>query len=72
MKNIIITVALLLITNAANAVSVSSGGVFDMYDPTGELIHSDSSIYGFVDQDAGTWGVSSPFFFRVKPRVHCL
>ena len=51
--------ALTLGVGSAQAVSVSTGGTFDMYDPTGALINVDTAITGFVDQDAGTWGVAS-------------
>lgn len=64
-------------STAAMAVPVTTGGVFDMfsqkgYDNTSALLGpagtgttgSDSTITGFVDYSAGTWGVASttPFF----------
>ncbi|MDH5573593.1 MAG: VPLPA-CTERM sorting domain-containing protein [Gammaproteobacteria bacterium] len=63
---------LLLATGAANAVSVSSGGVFNMYSQAGldttptnmaAAINVDATIAAFVDQDMGTWGVSSNALF---------
>jgi len=64
MKKTAIATALLLVSGAASAVSVSTGGTFDMYDPGGALINVDATIAGFVDEAAGTWGVSSsaPFY----------
>ena len=75
MKKTAIATALLLVSGAASAVSVSTGGVFNMCSQAGydtsagsagtcPAINVDSSISGFVDQDAGTWGVSStaPFY----------
>lgn len=72
MKKTAIAAALLMVTGAASAVPVSTGGVFNMYsqaglDTTGAptvAINVDATISGFVDQDAGTWGVSStmPFY----------
>jgi hypothetical protein len=71
MKKTAIATALLLATGAANAVSVATGGSFDMYSQQGldqatldpitsaTPINVDGTIDGFVDEAAGTWGVSS-------------
>lgn len=64
MTKIAAAAALALAATGAQAVSVSTGGSFLMYDPANNLINTDNTISGFVDQDAGTWGVSSsmPFY----------
>jgi hypothetical protein len=73
MTKIAAAAALGLASTAALAVPVASGGVFNMYSQQGldqanniqaAPINVDSTIQGFVDQDAGTWGVSStmPFY----------
>lgn len=74
MKKTAIAAALFIATGAVNAAPVSTGGVFNMYSQEGldtdgvapftALVNVDSTITGFVDEDAGTWGVSSttPFF----------
>lgn len=57
----------------ADAAPVWVGGVFNMYSQQGldqaaniaaPPINVDATIYGFVDQAAGTWGVAStaPFY----------
>ena len=65
---LILTVA----ATGAQAVSVSSGGVFNMLsqdgldllgDGVGAPINVDTTISAFVDQSAGTWGVSSSALF---------
>lgn len=57
---------------AAGDGSVATGGVFNMYSQQGldqavniteAPINVDSTISGFVNQDAGTWGVSSSALF---------
>ena len=68
---------LAIAATGAQAVSVSTGGVFDMFNgkgfdnssaivgPAGSgTTGSDATITGFVNYSAGTWGVSSttPFF----------
>ena len=74
-KTAIAAAIFLATTGAANAAAVATGGVFDMYsqlgldtsapvlDGTQAPINVDSTITGFVDQDAGTWGVSSTQLF---------
>ena len=75
MNKTLIASALLLATSSAIAAPVSTGGVFNMASQTGldtdaadattvTNINVDPTITGFVDQDAGTWGVAStaPFF----------
>lgn len=74
MKKTAIATALLLVSGAASAVSVSTGGVFNMCSQAGldtsagtagtcPAINVDATISGFVDQDAGTWGVASSALF---------
>ena len=71
MKKTLLATALVFATGVANAASVSTGGVFNMcsqegLDTTGVCttpINVDASIAGFVDEDAGTWGVSSTALF---------
>ncbi|MGA9163894.1 MAG: PEP-CTERM sorting domain-containing protein [Thiobacillus sp.] len=70
-----IAAALILTAAAAGAqaASVSSGGVFTMYSgagndtagvvPGGGIVGVDATLSGFVDQAAGTWGVSSSTAF---------
>lgn len=64
MKKTLLAAAILLATGAASAASVSTTGTFNMTGPTGGPVGSDPSVLGFVDEVAGTWGVSSavPFF----------
>lgn len=76
MKKTVLALAIATIAGfagAANAAPVSTGGVFTMrsgggYDTSagigGGIVGVDTTITGFVDQAAGTWGVSSttPFF----------
>jgi len=77
MKKVLLTAACLLL--AANAYAgigdgqVNSGGVFTMYSgagndtagivPGGGIVGVDPTISGFVNQDAGTWGVASSTAF---------
>ena len=77
MKKVLLTAACLLL--AANAYAgigdgqVNSGGVFTMYSgagndtdgivPGGGIVGVDPTISGFVNQDAGTWGVASTAAF---------
>lgn len=71
MTKIAAAAALGLASTAALAVPVNTGGVFDMFSQVGldtngvvpagnGTVGHDTAITGFVDQDAGTWGVSSP------------
>jgi hypothetical protein len=77
MKKTVLASALFMAMGSAYAAPVSTGGVFNMYSqlgldqkPTNVLngtqfpINVDTTITGFVDQAAGTWGVASsqPFF----------
>ncbi len=74
MTKIAAAAALALASSTAFAASVSTGGVFQMnvnggLDQSGIAgggapVNTDATISGFVDQAAGTWGVSSatPFF----------
>lgn len=43
--------------------AMSATGVFDMYDPQGALMNTDTTITGNVDINAGTWGVASTTLF---------
>ena len=77
MKTSILALAVLATLGAgvANAAVVTTGGVFNMYSQLGldqapgntiaaqAPINVDSSITGFVNQAAGTWGVSSTALF---------
>jgi len=74
MKKTVLAAALLAVTGAANAVSVDTTAVFDMYAMKGldqnpgntsmtGFINHDASVTGFIDTDAGTWGVSSTATF---------
>jgi len=73
MNKTAIAAALALTAGVANAASVSTGGVFTMYSQAGlnqsvnatgfSPVNVDSSIAGFVDETAGTWGVSSTALF---------
>lgn len=75
MTKIAAAAALAFASSAAMAVPVATGGAFDMYSGLGTdmagvtpayngTVGHDATITGFVDQAAGTWGVSSavPFF----------
>jgi len=53
--------ALLLISGTANA--VSTGGTFNMYDPSGTLINADATITAVLDKAAGTWGIKYSFLW---------
>ena len=68
------SLAMALGTGAATAASVSTGGIFNMcsqagLDTTGvcvpdaPAINVDTTITGFVDEAAGTWGVASTQLF---------
>jgi len=74
MKKTILALAMIAAAGAANAAPVATGGVFNMYSQLGLdsaaptisaqfPINVDASITGFVDQDAGTWGVASTALF---------
>jgi len=77
MKKVLLTAAcLLLATNAYAGIGdgqVNSGGVFTMYSgagndtagivPGGGIVGVDPTMTGFVNQDAGTWGVASTAAF---------
>jgi len=73
MTKIAAAAALALASSAAMAVPVASGGNFAMYvgggldtagtAGAGSLVNNDATITGFVDQAAGTWGVSSAAVF---------
>jgi hypothetical protein len=73
MTKIAAALVLTVAATGAQAVSVSTGGVFNMFSQKGldtapealsGPINVDTTISAFVDQSAGTWGVSSttPFF----------
>lgn len=63
MKSRMTAVALAFVSTGALAGigdgAVESGGSFLMYDPTNTLINTDATISAYVNQDDGTWGVSS-------------
>lgn len=71
MTKIVMGLALAAATTGAQAVPVSAGGVFTMYSQRGfdtsgvvsgspvNVLNVDSTITGFVNYSAGTWGVSS-------------
>jgi hypothetical protein len=76
MTKIAAAAVLAFAATGAQAVSVSSGGVFNMYSQGGldagvvgsnpamsTPINVDATIAGVVDQAAGTWGVSSAALF---------
>ena len=67
MKSRMTAVALALVSTGALAGiddgAVKSGGSFLMYDPGNTLINTDNTISAFVNQDDGTWGVSSLQWF---------
>lgn len=67
MKSRMTAVALAFVSTGALAGigdgAVESGGSFLMYDPTNTLINTDATISAFVNQDEGTWGVSSLQWF---------
>ena len=78
MKKTLIASALLLASSAAIAAPVSTGGAFNMYSQLGLdatspdvstsfPINVDTTITGFVDEDAGTWGVASDQLFFGLP-----
>lgn len=76
MTKIAAAAALALASSAALAVPVTTGGVFNMLsqdgldlagDGVGAPINVDTTITGFVDQSAGTWGVSSSTVFFGLP-----
>ncbi len=50
--------------NGSMAAPVSTYGCLCMRDPSLNLITTDNTISGFVDQSGGTWGVTSsqPFY----------
>ena len=73
MTKIAAAAALAFASTGALAAPVATGGAFVMYANagfdtsgtagTGTLVNNDTSISGFVDQAAGTWGVSSAAAF---------
>lgn len=77
MTKIAAAAALAVASSAAMAVPVATGGSFLMYSQAGfdtagvipnpNLVNTDNTITGFVDQAAGTWGVASttPFNFQI-------
>lgn len=80
MKKTVLATALFLSMGTAHAASVSTGGVFNMYSQCASgiigdgpactnPINVDSTILGFVDQAAGTWGVASSMPFYGLPWV---
>lgn len=72
MNRTILAIAMAASSAFANAAPVSVSGVFNMYSPQGldqaanivaPPVNVDSTITGFVDQAAGTWGVASTQLF---------
>lgn len=74
MTKIAAAAALCFAATGAQAASVSTGGAFVMYSQDGydllnalnpaDIINTDATITGFVDNAAGTWGVASTTKFN--------
>lgn len=76
MKKTVLATALFMAMGSAYAAPVATGGSFLMYSQAGAdtsyvqpmfPINVDNSISGWVDQSAGTWGVSSAALFFGLP-----
>jgi len=80
MKKVLLTAACLLVATTSYAAPVTTGGVFNMYSQMGLdtsapditagvyfPINVDTVMTGWVDQEAGTWNVSSTQIFFGLP-----